>query len=297
MSGSRAGFTSSEYPFTSRWMSIRGVSMHYLDEGRGFPVVMLHGNPTWSFFYRNLVRMLSGRYRCVVPDHIGCGLSAKPQRYNYRLKTHVDNCEFLLDFLGIERCHLVVHDWGGAIGMGVAVRNPDRIASMVIMNTAAFRSRRLPWRLAVCKLPVFGEILIRQFNVFVQAARYLATTRRGGLQGEAWRGFSYPYDNFRNRVAVYRFVRDIPLHPFHPSYRTMESIEQQLPLLREIPSLLLWGCRDFVFTTHFLERWQEIFPQAEVLALPAAGHYLLEDEPDRIIGAIRNYFDSEELKQ
>ncbi len=295
MSGSGHGFTSPEYPFTSRWLMVRGVRMHYLDEGAPTelqtPVVMLHGNPTWSFFYRNLVKALAPDYRCIVPDHIGCGLSDKPQHYDYVLKTHIDNCEFLLDSLGIKECHLVVHDWGGAIGMGVAVRNPGRIKKMIIMNTAAYTDRKLPWQLAFCKLPVIGELAIRQFNLFVQYARYRCTTHPGGLKGEALRGYLYPYGSFRNRVAVYQFVRDIPMHRYHESWPVLKDIEERLENLAENPALLLWGCRDFVFTTHFLQRWKEFLPEAETLALEEAGHYLLEDEPERTTAAIRQFLD------
>lgn len=305
MSGSGHGFTSPEYPFTSRWLLVRGVRMHYLDEGASggggetgslpgspVPVVMLHGNPTWSFFYRNLVKALSPGCRCIVPDHIGCGLSDKPQRYDYILKTHIDNCEFLLDSLGIKECHLVVHDWGGAIGMGMALRNPERIKRMVIMNTAAFTDRNLPWQLAFCKLPVIGELAIRQFNLFVQAARRMSTTQSGGLKGEALRGYLYPYDNFRNRVAVYRFVKDIPMHRYHESWPVLKDIEERLENLAAKPALLLWGCRDFVFTTHFLGRWKEFLPGAETIALGEAGHYLLEDEPERTNDVIRQFLDA-----
>ena len=128
------------YPFEGHFLDRGGLRYHYLDEGRGAPVLMLHGNPTWSFYYRDLITALRGDYRCIAPDHIGCGLSDKPgdDRYNYCLKSRVDDLEALADHLGlIERLTLVVHDWGGMIGMAWAVRRPQRLARLVGVNTAA----------------------------------------------------------------------------------------------------------------------------------------------------------------
>ena len=122
----------------------------------------------------------------------------------------------------------------------------------------------------------------------------MATTQRGGLKGETRRGLLFPYDSFRNRVAVYRFVRDIPMHPFHPSYRVLTEIERKLPLLNEKPVQLLWGKQDFVFCTRFLDRWQEFFPEAKVAVLDRAGHYLLEDEPEQTSEIIESFFDEQE---
>jgi len=149
-----------EYPFQPCRLEIEGHSLAYLDEGQGPAVVMVHGNPSWSYLYRNLVSGLRDRYRCIVPDHLGCGFSDKPTDYPYRLKNHVDNLERLLEALGVERCILVVHDWGGAIGMGWAGRHPERVAGVVVLNTAAFRSPRLPLRIAICRWPVLGSLLI-----------------------------------------------------------------------------------------------------------------------------------------
>ena len=171
------------YPFASHFIDLGGVRMHYLDEGAGQPVVMLHGNPTWSFYYRNLVLALRDSHRIVVPDHIGCGLSDKPDdaHYSYRLARRVDDLESLLELLGIhEDVTLVLHDWGGMIGMAWATRHPERVKRLVILNTAAFHlmpSKRLPWSLRIVRNTPLGLLLVRGLNAFSRGAVRYCTTR------------------------------------------------------------------------------------------------------------------------
>src|SRR5690606_14034462 len=205
------------YPFRGHFLTVEQEQLHYLDEGSGDPVLMLHGNPTWSFYYRNLVRDLRGRFRCVVPDHIGCGFSSKPQHYPYTLARHILNVERLVEDLDLRKITLVVHDWGGAIGMGFAVRNPERISRIVVLNTAAFLSRRIPWRINICRVPGLGALIIRGFNGFAGPAVFMATKKPGGLPREVARGFLLPYRSWGNRVANLRFVQDIPMSPRHPT--------------------------------------------------------------------------------
>lgn len=160
-----------------------GLKLHYLDEGQGAPVVMVHGNPTWSFYYRRLVERLSPNYRTVVPDHIGCGYSDKPDdtRYNYTLANRVDDLEFLLEELKIDReITLVMHDWGGMIAMTYAARHPERIARLVVLNTAAFHmpaTKKLPWALGVCRDTPIGSWLVRRLNAFAIGTAVIGCTR------------------------------------------------------------------------------------------------------------------------
>lgn len=277
------------YPFSGRFADIDGQRMHYLDEGAGDPILMLHGNPTWSFYYRNLVRELRDQFRCVAPDHIGCGFSSKPQRYNYRLAQHIANLERLVERLELRDITLVLHDWGGAIGMGLATRQPERIKRIIVLNTAAFRSERIPWRINVCRLPVVGAAAIRGMNGFARPATFMATTRKGGLPREVARGYLLPYRNWRDRVANLRFVQDIPMRPGHPSYGTLVEIENRLGLFKDTPSLICWGGRDFCFNDDFLRRWREELPGAEVHRFAEAGHYVLEDAREEILPLVRGF--------
>ncbi len=267
------------YPFAPKsFRTPQGARMSYLDEGtaRDEAVVMLHGNPTWSFFYRDLVRELSPLMRCIAPDHVGMGLSEKPRTYAYRLSSRIDDIVALVDNLGLQRIHLVVHDWGGAIGFGVAVRRPERIGRLVILNTAAFPSTRIPRRIALCRAPLVGEFIVRGLNGFAEPATWMAMASRR-LTWDERKGYLHPYGSWAARVGVHRFIRDIPLEPGHPSREALEGIAGRLKALGDKEKLIVWGGRDFCFDDTFLSRWREIYPDARVERLERAGHYVLED--------------------
>lgn len=276
------------YPFTPKQIAIDGHTLSYLDEGKGPAIVMLHGNPTWSFYYRNLVLALRSEFRVIVPDHMGCGLSDKPQDYPYTLANHIDNLTVLVRQLGLSDLSLMVHDWGGAIGMGFAGRYPEMIRSLVITNTAAFPSHRIPLRIRICRLPCLGAALVRGLNGFAWPALSMAVTRK--LAPDIARGYLLPYDSWHNRVAIYGFVRDIPMRPNHVSWPTLQEISSNLPHLRDKPMLILWGGRDFCFNDWFYQEWLRRFPQARRHYFSEAGHYLLEDAGTVIEPEVRDFF-------
>jgi len=276
------------YPFVAKKISIQGHNLSFLDQGQGKVILMLHGNPTWSFYYRNLVNLLQDDYRVIVPDHMGCGLSDKPQDYSYTLKTHIDNLETLLAELSIEKFSLVVHDWGGAIGMGLAVRRPERLQAVVVLNTAAFLSRRIPLRIGICRVPVLGDIIVRGCNGFARGALTMAVVKK--MAPEVASGYLEPYDTWANRVALLRFVQDIPLQPKDVSWQHMVEIENGLLQLHNRPMIILWGGRDFCFTRHFYEEWMKRFPGAESHFFPDAGHYVLEDAFEKTAPLITAFF-------
>ena len=284
---------STEYPFDSNFVEVDGGVMHYLDQGSrdASPVLMVHGNPTWSFYYRKLVREFSSEYRCVVPDHIGCGLSDKPQVWSYKLEKHISNLEQLVLELDLHDITLCVHDWGGAIGFGFARRHPDRIRRLVISNTAAFRSLRIPLRIAICRTPGLGSFLVRRMNAFAEMATKMAVHDKNGLNEVVRRGYLTPYDSFEHRIATHQFVKDIPLREDHPSYRTLVEVEESLQQFANLPACILWGERDFCFTTHFRDLWIQHFPQAEVHSFEDAGHYVLEDAGKRVIARLHEFFE------
>ena len=159
-------FNLPDYPFAAHYTELGGLRIAHVDEGprANEAVLMLHGNPTWSFFYRDLIKQLSPKIRCIAPDHIGMGLSEKPEDYNYSLETRVSDVEALVSSLGLTKVHLVVHDWGGAIGFGLATRAPDLIDRITILNTAAFVSNEIPFRISLCRLPWLGDWLVRGLN-------------------------------------------------------------------------------------------------------------------------------------
>lgn len=277
-----------QYPFDSQYLKHpNGASQHYIDEGEGKPVLMLHGNPTWSFFYREVIKRLRGRHRCVVPDHLGCGLSDKPQDWGYRLQGHIDNVARLVDHLKLDRFDLIVHDWGGAIGMGLATSIPERIRRIVILNTAAFRSSRIPFRISMCRAPLIGEWLVRRLNGFAWPATFMTTHHP--MENRVKRAYLWPYRNWNDRIAIARFVQDIPLKPSDPSYPTLCSIEEKLSLLGEKPVSIHWGGLDWCFDRGYFEEWKRRFPAAENTLYPKTGHYLLEDSGSAIIPEIQKF--------
>jgi haloalkane dehalogenase len=284
------------YPFTSRFVEVNGFSMHYVDEGAGEPVVLLHGNPTWSFYFRKLISGLAPAYRCIAPDHIGCGLSARPggAEYGFRLRNRIDDIEAFIDTLGLEKdMTLVVHDWGGMIGAGFAVRHPERIARLVVLNTAAFlkpEGKPLPWALGIIRnLPILAAPAVLGLNLFARGAARTASAKR--LHPDVRNGLLAPYNTWRNRLATLRFVQDIPLSPADPSYDLAAEIARRLNRLSGKPLLICWGERDFVFDRDYLSEWRRRFPEAEVHSFPDAGHYVLEDAPERVLHLMKNFLD------
>ncbi len=276
------------YPFTPKRLATGAGDMSYLDEGRGDEaVLMVHGNPTWSFFYRNVVLALRGRIRCIVPDHLGCGLSDKPQDYDYTLGNHVDNLGRLIDSLNLKKVHLIVHDWGGPIGLGACLPRHEKLGKVVILNTAAFADTVIPWRIRFCRSPVIGELAVRGFNGFAGPATWMAVTKP--LPDAVKRGFLFPYDSWANRIATHRFVQDIPKGRGKPNDLALAKIEAALPLLRDHPVRIIWGGQDFCFNRHYFERWQGLLPNAAADYLAEAGHYLLEDAQQIAVSAIEQH--------
>jgi haloalkane dehalogenase len=283
------------YPFEGEYHCLRGgVRLHYLDEGRGEPVVLLHGNPTWSFFYRGLVGGLRESYRMIAPDHVGCGLSDKPddRRYEYTLRRRVEDLESLLEHLGQrDGLTLVMHDWGGMIGMAYAHRHPERIRRLVLLNTAAFgmpAGKRLPWSLRLCRGTLAGPLMVRGLNAFCRGAARVCVSHP--LRPAVRTAYLAPYDSWDNRVAILRFVQDIPLGPGDVAYNLLCEVEAGLHRWGDVPMLICWGLKDFVFDTAFLNEWQRRFPRAEVHRFPDAGHYVLEDVGDEVLALVRDFF-------
>lgn len=276
------------YPFKSHFIAMPdGNRIHYVDEGEGDVIFMIHGNPTWSFYYRDLIQKLRSTFRCIAIDHMGCGLSDKPQKYPYTLAQHIANARKVIETLSLKRFHLVMHDWGCAIGMALAERWPERVESLTIMNGAAFHSSRIPARINLCRTPVLGDLLIRGLNAFVRGSNYMSTTK--GLNALTAYGYRFPYSSWKNRVAIRKFVSDIPLSTRHPSWNTLTEIENALFLLSQKRILLLWGEQDFCFTKWFLKEWQSFFERAAVIRFEDCGHYVLEDAKEPAIEAIYQF--------
>ena len=290
------------YPFESRWFTIGGHQCHYVDEGQGEPIVLVHGNPTWSFYFRSLIAGLRDRYRVIAVDHIGCGLSDKPgdDTYDYVLERRVTDLEALLDHLQLgTSLTFGLHDWGGMIGTAVALRRIDRVGRIMLFNTAAFLSppgKPLPKRLWIIRnLTPLAAVLVRGLNAFSGLATRMACVKR--LPSDVRAAYRAPYDSWSNRIATLRFVQDIPMRPTDPSFALAKWVDDNVERLRDVPALICWGDRDFVFDADFLAEWRDRLPGATVHRFPDAGHYVLEDAGDAILPLVRRFLEQHPIER
>lgn len=281
-----------EYPFRNRYFQLNGMRYHYVDEGEGEPVVMIHGNPTWSFYYRNLIKVLSKEYRCIAPDHIGMGLSSKPdpEEYGFRLIDRVDDLGTFLDHLQLDQVTLVVHDWGGMIGLTWARKNLQRIKRLIILNTAGFhlpQTKKLPASIKLCRDSRLGAAMVLGLNGFTRAANHWCTTKK--LPKVVKQAYLIPHKSWQDRTAVLKFVQDIPLHSADPSFFIVTETQTNLRRMQQIPTLILWGGKDFVFDDHFYREWQDYLPHAQFHYFANAGHYILEDAKEECAELIQRF--------
>lgn len=281
------------YPFESNFLEIPKsetsadvVKFHYVETGSpdaDQTVLCVHGNPTWSFTYREVLKRVSAQARVIAVDHIGCGLSDKPQDYSYTLARHVGNLARLIEQLDLRRVTLLVHDWGGAIGLGAALKQPTRIEKFVLLNTAAFPPPYVPWRIAACRWPWIGNVAVRGLNLFARAALTMTLNRLPALEPEVAAGLIAPYKDWNSRIAIARFVQDIPSRKSQATWQTLASMEQSLELFADRPMRIVWGMKDWCFRPECLGRLEQMFPQASTRRLDDVGHYVMEEAADEVI--------------
>jgi haloalkane dehalogenase len=303
------------YPFASHWLDTPAGHMHFVDEGppstrgEGPPATLLfvHGNPTWSFHWRKLILAFRRHCRCIAPDHLGCGLSDKPQRL-LRLTDHIDHLATLIKRLDLQRITLVAQDWGGAIGLGAMLRDPapgsvgscrvaaTRLERIVLFNTGAYPPTYIPWRIRACRVPLVGRLAVEGAGLFNRAALRMTLARRKRLDPAVAAGYLAPYNSWDNRRAVYGFVRDIPATARHPTWQTLADIERRLPTFADRPALLVWGMRDWCFRPDCLERFERAWPQAEVHRLADVGHWVVEDAAEDVVPLLERFLAATERR-
>jgi len=283
------------FPFAPHTYIGNGFPMRYVDEGAGEPIVLLHGDPTWGYLYRAFIGPLAQRFRCIVPDHMGMGKSgAAPELYPYRLSHHIANLEALLLQLDLREITLVVHDWGGPVGLGVATRHPERIKRLVLTNTWAFA----PWpggplpRLLELIRSERGEAFVLEKNGYVKPAIVGTTAHAERLAPLVLQAYQAPFPTPESRRALLCWSRDIPLTEADPSYDEMKRIEAGLSLFAQTPTLLLWGMNDPVLGVEVLHRWQNQYPHAMTHELADASHFLQEDAPEEVLRVIQAFVEA-----
>jgi haloalkane dehalogenase len=272
------------FPFQSHYADVHGSRVHYIDEGTGPPLLLLHGNPTWSFLYRDIVKGLLDRYRCIAVDHPGFGLSSAARGYGFTPSEHADVLEQLVVRLDLRDVTMMVQDWGGPIGFAVATRHPERFAAFVIGNTWAWPKSDPGTQLFSRLLggPI-GRRLIANRNLFVEQL-LPGAVRRVKLPDAVMSAYRGPFPTPASRRPTAVFPREIlASRPF------LADIERRLPQLRDRPALIVWPTNDMAFRDRERRRWEELFPNHRTVSLEGAGHYIQEDAADEIVTAIRSW--------
>jgi haloalkane dehalogenase len=290
INGEHRGMT---FPESRSYTHAHGARQAYIDVGQGPPVVCVHGNPSWSYYYAPLIAALAANHRVIAPDHIGMGRSDAPpaERYDYHYGQRVADLTALLDSLDLKQpITLVVHDWGGLIGLRYAGLHPDRIARLVILNTAAFPllpGKKLPWTIALTRNTALGRWLALRHNAFARGAARFGVVHR--LASEVRQMLLSPYSDPAKRLSILNFVRDIPLSAADRGHAELVDTAARLELLKDLPTLLLWGLQDFVFDADYLAEFRRRLPHAQVEARAQSGHYILLDEPEYCVQRIQAF--------
>jgi haloalkane dehalogenase len=272
------------YPFESRYADVAGARVHYIDRGSGPTLLLLHGNPTWSFLYRDIIAGLQDRYRCIALDYPGFGLSQAPSGYSFTPAEHAEIVERFLLHLDLREVTMMVQDWGGPIGFAAATRHPERFAAFVIANTWAWPKSDLGTQAFSRFLggPV-GRFLILRRNFFVERIIPAGVRLRKLPNGvmDAYRG---PFPTPESRRPVHVFPREIlASRPF------LAEVADRLPTLSQRPALIVWPTRDVAFRRAERERWEGILPNHRTVVLEGAGHYVQEDACGEVVAAIRDW--------
>jgi haloalkane dehalogenase len=271
----------SEYPFTSHFLEVDGGRLHYVDEGVGEPIVMVHGQPTWSFMYRHLIRDLSANYRCIAFDHIGFGLSDKPRDWSYTPSQHADNLAMLVEHLDLDPFTLIVHDWGGPIGLGYAVGHPGQIRRIVALDTWMWSMAEHAAGRWFSKIlgSALGQIGTRRFNLFINVFMKRALGPAWPGVAAAYRGpFERPED--RHGCALFPRMLCVPW---------LDEIWQQRGVLSGIPARLIWGGADPVFPAPMRERLASVFEDCDVSIHKGVGHFVAEELREQLATEIEPF--------
>lgn len=278
----------SAYPFESKCLGLSAGAVHYVDEGPddggNATLLMLHGNPTWSFLYRHLLRGLRGEYRCVALDHLGFGLSERPADFSYRPEDHADVVEEFVDELGLEDIVLVGHDWGGPIGLSYAIDHPENVAGLVVMNT---------WMWPVTDDPHFarfsrllggriGRELVERFDLFTRVIMPMGFADRSKFTDAARQQYRFANRNDRTGIGVFP-------QAILGSQTWLSSLWQRRENVADIPARLVWGMEDGAFRPAELRTFEGLFEDSTAVRLYGVGHYVQEEFGAGLVPLVREF--------
>ena len=289
LNSGKAGSGRHEYPFESHFLNVHGVRLHYVDEGAGDPVLMLHGQPTWSYLWRKIIPSIAASRRAIAPDLMGFGLSDKPPDRDYTFVEHAGMLERLIETLGLKDLTLVLHDWGGPIGLQYAVRHPENMKALVLVSTFAGTGFRAPWWFRLpTRTPLLSDLLVRRFNLFGRYAIRFGSLSR--VPAEVLREYRERHPDYASRKGVAAFPKMLPLSSGDEAWRPMAETRRRLTGLKT-PTLFIAGDRDPVTRWLGLDWILEAMPHARVEIVEKAGHYIQEDRPDELTRLILEFLD------
>jgi haloalkane dehalogenase len=275
------------YPFAPHDMALTAGRMHYVDEGHGDPILFVHGTPTWSFEYRHLIRALSAGHRCVAPDHLGFGLSERPAGVPYTPEAHSARLQEFVDRLGFDRFTLVVHDFGGPIGLPLALADHSRVTRLVLLNTWMWPFDDFPGMVKRGRIAggAFGRWMYRHLNFSLRVLMPSVYGDRRTLTPEIHRQYLAVFRDKEARVQVLHALA----RALNGSREFYAHLWARSERLTRYPTLIVWGLKDSAFKTDQLDRWQQRLPQAHVVGLPETGHWPHEEAPDEVIAAMEKF--------
>lgn len=283
-----------EYPFRSNFIDVKGQRMHYIDEGTGDEtVLMVHSGMCWSFFFRKIVRKLSDKRRVVVPDLIGYGLSEKSTSFGYTLEDHIDSLEELAEKLALNNITIVVHGWGATTGLGYAVRHSKKIKRVVALNGVAFIIPIVFGMWLLGRIYLLGLLLVRTSNRFMK--HFFKKTGRQ-VTPAIKQVYLMPYDSYQSRIAIHRFIQNIPVSKWHPSWMSMIHIQRKLHTLKDVPFYIIWAKWDRFLGSGVFNKWRKYLPDAEFISFERSDFFMFEDEESELFKYVIDVIDNDKSK-
>lgn len=275
-----------EYPFEHRYIELKSGSMHYVDEGEGEVILFVHGTPTWSFLYRDFIKNLSNDYRTIAIDHIGFGLSEKPEDFEGRPQDHAKNLSEFIQKMDLRNITLAAHDFGGPIGVAAGIEHSDRIKQVVLFNTWLWETESNEGARKVDRIinSFFGRFMYLRLNFSPKVLLKKGFTEKENLSKEIHKHYTKPFPNKRSRWALYRIAQSLV-----GSSGWYQEQWEQLAALEDKPWLMLWGTRDEFITPDYLDKWKSRLPEAKVIKFEC-GHFVQEERTEEAISAMRNFF-------